>query len=257
MMTEEKKIDEAVKIIKESSNTVVFTGAGHSTESGIADFRSEGGLWSRYDPAIYASYQYFCQDPTKFWQMHNELEDILVNAEPNPGHYAIAELEKLGKLQAIITQNIDILHQRAGSGSYQNIPIYELHGTYGKLVCIKCRNEYKYGEIDTKNVKFPVCKCSGYIKPKVILFGEALPVGVLENAMAACANCDCFILVGSSLMVSPANFMPVIAKKNGARIIFINKEHTQMDELADIFIKDYSAPILTKIIEKLKAQLSH
>ena len=96
-MTEEKKIDEAVEIIKNSNYIVVFTGAGHSTESGIADFRSEGGLWSKFDPSIYASYYYFLQDPSLFWKMHSELEDIVVNAEPNPGHHAIAELEKLGK----------------------------------------------------------------------------------------------------------------------------------------------------------------
>jgi len=251
-MVDEENLVEAVEIIKKSSNIVFFTGAGHSTESGIADFRSEGGLWSRYDPSIYASYYHFLQDPAPFWQMHTELEEILVKAEPNPGHFAIAELEKMNKVSAIITQNIDILHQRAGSGTYNNIPIYELHGAYGTLECVKCDKEFDYKEIDTKSVKYPVCECGGFIKPKVVLFGESLPHGVLEGATEAASNADCFIVVGSSLTVSPANFMPGIAKKNGAKIIFINKDETAMDQLADVFLKGMSGEILPKIIERLK-----
>ncbi len=251
-MTDEKKIDQAAEIIKNSQNVVVFTGAGHSTESGIDDFRSSGGLWDRYDPSIYASYYSFLQDPSKFWQMHNELENILVNAKPNQGHFAIVELEIIGKLKAIITQNIDMLHQRAGSGTYKNIPIFELHGSYGSLICVRCRKEYNYEDIDTKSVDFPVCDCSGYIKPKVVLFGEALPLKALEGAMEASSHCDCFILIGSSLTVAPANLMPGIAKDNGAKIIFINRGNTEMDYLADVFLKDYASIILTRIIEKLK-----
>jgi len=251
-MVNQQKLAEAVEIIKKARNIVVFTGAGHSTESGIADFRSEGGLWSRYDPAIYASYYHFLQNPAPFWQMHGELEEILVNAEPNPGHYAIAELEKMGKVTAIITQNIDILHQRAGSGTYNNIPIYELHGAYGTLECVKCDKEFDYKEIDTKSVEYPVCECGGFIKPKVVLFGESLPHGVLEGAMEAASNADCFMVIGSSLTVSPANFMPGIAKKNGAKVIFVNKDETMMDDLADVFLKGMAGEILTEIIERLK-----
>ncbi|MFX1399082.1 MAG: NAD-dependent deacetylase [Promethearchaeota archaeon] len=251
-MIDEKLIDEAVEVIKNSESIVFFTGAGHSTESGIEDFRSPGGLWERYDPAIYASYQFFLHDPSKFWELHKELESIMENVEPNPGHYAIAELEKMGKVSAIITQNIDMLHQRAGSGTYQNIPIYELHGSYGKLQCVKCRNIYDMKEVDYHSVDFPVCDCGGYIKPKVVLFGESLPIGALEGAIKAAANCDCFILVGSSLRVAPANYMPSIAKENGAKTIFINNEPTAMNHLADIFLESMSAPVLKKIIEKLK-----
>ena len=251
-MTDEKKIDEAVEIIKNSTNIVVFTGAGHSTESGIADFRSEGGLWSKFDPSIYASYHYFLRDPSLFWKMHSELEEIVVNAEPNPGHHAIAELEKIHKVHAIVTQNIDMLHQRAGSGSHNNIPIYELHGSYGTLECIKCDREFHYEDIDTKSVEYPVCECGGFIKPKVILFGESLPPGVLEGAMNACSQCDCFIMAGSSLTVSPANFMPSIAKKNGAKVIFVNLENTCMDDCADIFLKGRTGVILSEILNKIK-----
>lgn len=250
-MIDEKQITDAANIIKESNYIVVFTGAGISTESGIDDFRSEGGLWSRYDPAIYASYHYFLDDPSKFWEMQNELEGIVANAEPNLAHYAIAELEELGKVKAIITQNIDMLHQKAGSGKY-GAKIFELHGQYGTLECIKCRKEFHYEEIDTKSVKYPVCECSGFIKPKVILFGESLPMGVMEGAMNACRDCDCFLMVGSSLVVSPANFMPSIAKQYEARILFINKESTVMDNLADIFIRGSASEIFTALMKKIR-----
>jgi NAD-dependent deacetylase len=253
MMIDNKKISDVAKIIKESNYVVVFTGAGASTESGIEDFRSKGGLWSKYDPSIYASYYYFLQDPSKFWEMHKELESIVANAQPNYTHHAIAELERMGKVKAIITQNIDMLHQKAGSGKY-GAKIYELHGSYGILECINCGAEFRYNEIDTKTVPYPVHDCDkkGYIKPKVILFGESLPPGVLEGAMEECKNSDCFLLIGSSLVVSPANFMPSIAKNCGANVIFINREATMMDELADIFLMGSSAEIMTSLIKKIK-----
>jgi NAD-dependent deacetylase len=250
-MIDEKQITDAANIIKESNYIVVFTGAGISTESGIDDFRSEGGLWSRYDPAIYASYHYFLDDPSKFWEMHNELEGLVSDARPNPAHIAIAELEKIGKVKTIITQNVDMLHQKAGSGDH-GAKIYELHGQYGTLECIKCRKEFNYEDIDTKSVIYPVCECSGFIKPKVVLFGESLPIGVMEGAMNACRECDCFLMVGSSLVVSPANFMPSIAKQYGASIIFINRENTVMDNLADIFLRGSASEIFTVLMKKIK-----
>ena len=250
-MIDEKNLIEATEIVKNSKKIVVFTGAGASTESGIADFRSEGGLWSRYEPSIYASYHYFLEDPSKFWTMHNELVDIVVNAKPNPIHYAVVELEKLGKMIAIITQNVDGLHQRAGSGTYNNIPIYELHGSYEKLECIRCKKEFLFEEVETKNVKYPVCECSGYIKPKVVLFGEPLRQSVIERAMNACRSCDCFLMIGSSLLVTPANFLPSIAKESGAKVIFVNRERTAMDDIADIFLIGSGGEILPELIHRL------
>jgi NAD-dependent deacetylase len=253
-MINEEKISEAAEIIKKSNYIVVFTGAGISTESGIEDFRSPDGLWARYDPSIYASYYYFLEDPSKFWEMHNELTEIVENAQPNYAHEAIAELEKMDKVKAIITQNIDMLHQKAGSGSYKKIPIYELHGSYGIMHCIKCGAEFDFKEIDTENVEYTLHDCNpkGYIKPKVVLFGESLPSGVLEGAMNECRECDCFIMVGSSLVVSPANFMPSIAKNSGSAIIFINKDNTMMDDLADVFLQGSASEIFTELIKKVK-----
>jgi NAD-dependent deacetylase len=247
-----KDLLEAAEIINESKNIVVFTGAGASTESGIDDFRSEGGLWSRYDPAIYANYRVFLKDPTNFWEMHRELESILKDAEPNSAHYAIAELEKRGKIKAIITQNVDMLHQRAGSSSYEDIPIYELHGTYGKLECVRCGDEFELNEIDTQSEDYPVCDCSGFIKPKVILFGENLPPGILNDAISSVRECDCFIMVGSSLAVSPANFLPGLAKEYGAKIIFINKENTPMDDIADVFLKGKAGEIFNQLMNEIE-----
>lgn len=252
MMLDKKNMMQAAEIIENSNNIIAFTGAGSSTESGIADFRSEGGLWSRYDPSIYANFQYFLKDPSKFWQMHNELVDILVKAKPNPIHIAIAKLEQFGKLNAIITQNVDILHQRAGSGSYRDIPIYELHGSYEKLECLNCKKIFHFTEIDTKSVRYPICECGGLIKPKVVLFGESLPLGVLDAAMEVTRNSDCFLMVGSSLLVSPANLLPVVAKENGAKIIFINREHTIMDNIADVFLKGNGGKILEDIMDLIK-----
>jgi NAD-dependent deacetylase len=246
------KLQRAIEIIKDSNNIVVFSGAGISTESGIPDFRSEGGLWSKYDPNIYANYNYFLEDPKPFWTMHNELTEDLEDADPNKAHKAIAELEKMGKVKAIITQNVDMLHQRAGSGSYEDIPIYELHGAYGKLECVKCGNEYDFNEVETQEVDYPVCEqCSGYIKPKVILFGESLPHGIIDAAINSLMKADCLIVVGSSLMVSPANFLPSLAKKNDAKVIFINKERTMMDNIADVFLKGSAGQIFEKIMQRL------
>ncbi|MFX0043091.1 MAG: NAD-dependent deacetylase [Candidatus Hodarchaeota archaeon] len=250
-MLDTEKLSYAAKIIKDSNYIVTFSGAGISTESGIDDFRSPGGLWDRYDPSIYASYQYFLQDPSKFWKMHNELEYTVGDAEPNAAHKAIAKLEELGKIKAVITQNIDMLHQKAGSGNY-GAKIYQLHGEYGILHCIRCGKEFRYDEVDTKNVDYPVCDCSGYIKPKVVLFGESLPYSVVEGAMDACRNCDCFIMVGSSLLISPANYLPSVAKQYGAKLIFINRENTIMDDLADVFLKGRAGKIFTELMKKLK-----
>jgi len=151
-----KLILKATDIIKYSKKIVVFTGAGSSTESGIADFRSKGGLWSRYDPSIYANYHYFLQDPGKFCKMNNELVNILLNSKSNLIHYAVANLEKLGKIDAVITQNIDALHKAADSG--ETTLIYELHGSYKKLECINCKKQFEFEEIETNNVKYPVCE---------------------------------------------------------------------------------------------------
>jgi len=255
-MNLQEDIIKAAEIIKKSNRIVVFTGAGISTESGIPDFRSPGGLWSKYDPDIYANYFLFLKNPSPFWTMHHEVVNMLIKAKPNPAHYAIFELEKMRKLKAIITQNVDMLHQRAGSGTVHNVPIFELHGAFGDLYCMECDKKYNHDEIKgllTKEEKIvPHCECGGVIKPTTILFGEQLPSKVLSGALNACSNCDCFLMIGSSLLVSPANQMPYLAKKNGANLIFINEEETFMNYTADLFLKGKVGEILPLIISYLK-----
>ncbi len=252
-MLDLEKIRKAVKVVKDSNYIVVFTGAGISTESGIADFRSADGLWSRYDPNIYANYYYFLEDPSKFWKMQKEVDNLMDTSKPNPAHFAIAELEKLGKVKAVITQNIDMLHQKAGSGENGAL-IFQLHGEYGKLHCVQCKREYEFGEVDTKSVDYPVCECGGYIKPKVVLFGESLPPGVFDGAMRAATEADCFIVVGSSLVVTPANMLPGIAKQAGAKLILVNKEDTDLNYLFDISLNGKASEILTELVKLVKKQ---
>lgn len=252
-MTNKEKLRRAADIIMQSDDIVIFTGAGVSTESGIADFRSEGGLWSKYDPGIYANYYSFLKNPSPFWEMHGELLEILLGAEPNPAHLAIAKLEGIGKVSAIITQNIDMLHQRAGSGK-EGAEIYELHGAYGTMSCVECGKKFKFDEFDNTSMKFPICDCGGYIKPDVVLFGEVLPRQVLTDAMNAAKKCDLLLMVGSSLSVSPANFMPSIAKDQGAKIIYINRESTIMDDLADLILKGSAGEIFTELMLLLEKE---
>jgi NAD-dependent deacetylase len=244
-------LSSAVEIVRDSKYIVVFTGAGISTESGIDDFRSEHGLWSKFDPDIYASYHYFLQDPSLFWKMHNSLTGTVANAQPNLAHIAIADLEKMGKVKAVITQNVDMLHQKAGSGS-KGARIYQLHGEYGTLKCIRCNKQMEYDEVDTVSVAYPVCECGGYIKPNVVLFGESLPNGIIQGAISECYMADCLLMVGSSLTVSPANLVPNIAKQNGAKVIFVNRDNTMMDELADIFLKGSAGEILSELVANLE-----
>lgn len=249
----ESNLEKAAQIIKDSHEIVVFSGAGISTESGIPDFRSENGIWTRYDPSIHANYFVFLENPEPFWTMHNELSEELGEAEPNEAHKAITELEKMGKIRSVITQNIDMLHQRAGSGDHNDVPIYELHGSYAKIECIRCGKEYDLEEINTNVEPYPVCDdCSGYVKPKVILFGESLPPGVFNSAIRSVRNADCLIMVGSSLQISPANSVPSTAKQHGAKVIFINKEPTIMDDLADVILRGKAAEIFTNLMKKVK-----
>ncbi len=235
------------RMITESRRAVVFTGAGISTESGIPDFRSPGGLWERFDPQVYANYRVFLKVPSKYWEMEREVTKIVQAADPNPAHKAIVKLEERGKLSAVITQNIDMLHQRAGTDS----PIYELHGSAMTGTCVKCDALYKRQEILIKLEKsqVPFCdECGGAIKYDVVLFNEMLPYETITKAIKATKKSDCLIVVGSSLLVSPANQLPLIAKNAGAKLIVVNIEETPIDNVADIVLRGKAGKILPKIV---------
>lgn len=258
MNLQEQAINEAAKVLKNSNNVVAFTGAGISVESGIPDFRSVGGLWDRFNPDLYADYFTFLDEPHYYWKLERELAKMVGNVKPNPAHLALVDLEKMGKLKAIITQNIDMLHQAAGSA----VPIHELHGSGAAGRCVKCRKRYTREEILKKmeemediedDSQVPKCdSCKGLVKYDIVLFGEMLPQDVLSAAEAALNECDCMIIIGSSLAVSPANMLPFIARRNGASIILVNLDSTLMETGANVHVAGKAGEVLPKIIEKLK-----
>ncbi len=250
-MIERDRIEEAGWIIANAKYGVVFTGAGISAESGIPTFRGEDGLWKKYDPEEVASIWGFKRNPRAFWEFSFELRNKLF-AEPNPAHYAIAELERMGIVKAVITQNIDMLHQRAGSRR-----VLELHGSMTKLDCLDCRKEYDWSDFveNFEKREVPRCKACGswYIKPRVVLFGEPLPMDVLEQAVEEARSADVFIVVGSSLVVYPAAELPYIARSCGAKMILVNAEPTVADHIFDVRIYGRAGEILPRIVEVVRS----
>lgn len=237
--------------IRNSQHAVAFSGAGISSESGIPTYRGEGGLWNKYDPNKYANINNFLQDPSYYWCFFREVRyPLLRMAKPNKGHLALAELEAMGKLKAVITQNIDGLHQEAGSSS-----VIELHGTTRIIRCMGCSQKYSiehvFSMLETENP--PRCiECKGTLRPAVIFFGEPLNPQTLQSAYEEAEKCDFFLAVGSSLVVYPAADIPLRAKQKGATLAIINKDQTPLDYLADYVINAESGKALPKIIQSLK-----
>lgn len=250
----EDKIKKVAEMLKKSKHAVVFTGAGVSVESGIPPFRGSGGLWEIYDPEEVASIHGFRRNPKAFWRFAKELL-LKTKAEPNKAHHAIAELEKLGIVRAVITQNIDMLHQKAGSKR-----VLELHGSMNYVDCLDCKATYRWEEIEKKlENEVPRCENCGsyYLKPRVVFFGEALPRDVLSEAMDEARKCDLFMVVGSSLVVYPAAHLPFIAKENGAKLVIINYDSTDKDAMFDVVIHGKAGEVLPKIVDELKKSLKH
>ena len=247
-----KQIKEAALLLKGSQYAVAFSGAGISTESGIPDFRSpNSGLWQNVDPFAVASIYGFRRDPQAFYDWVRPLTDTTLNAKPNPAHSALVDLEEMGILHTIITQNIDALHTLAGSRQ-----IYELHGHFREATCTHCFTGYDGEPIIRQFMQdglVPRCpKCQGVIKPNVILFGEQLPIEELRGAQDASHKCDLMLIVGSSLEVAPANEIPIQARCTGAKLIVVNMEPTHIDSLADVVIHAHAATVLPAIVRELE-----
>ena len=247
-------IAKAAEMIVESKKLVVLTGAGISTESGIPDFRSPGGLWSKYDPMKVASIEAFRSDPKSWWNWAVSLGPDVLEAEPNKAHIAIAELEKMGKVNAVITQNIDGLHQKAGNGY-----VLELHGSMATASGARCRTRYSREEV-MELIRMgenpPLCDFDGGIlKPDIVLFGEPLPPIIFQEATKKSMECDVMLIAGSSLVVYPAAILPKLAKDNGAKLILINMEQTDMDGQCDVVIHDKAGDVIPKIVDACKALL--
>jgi NAD-dependent deacetylase len=230
--------------IKENKKIVFVTGAGISQESGIPTFRGKDGLWRNYNAMKLATIDAFYENPKLVWEWYNERRENIFSVSPNQGHKAIAELEKYAKV-IILTQNIDGLHQKAGSSK-----VLELHGSIVKIKCTVC--DFR-DEIITKfSESPPLCKCGNILRPDVVWFGESLQEDVWEHAMIQASQCDLMIIVGTSLVVSPANTLPIYAKQNNAYLIEINPEKTEMSSEMDLTINDTSANVLPKIVSIFK-----
>jgi NAD-dependent deacetylase len=249
--------DKVATLILESNRTIVFTGAGVSTESGIPDFRSPGGIWTRFDPDDFTIQKFMSSERTRKmqWQMLAE-GSLLKNAAPNKAHLAVAELEKFGKLACVITQNIDNLHQKAGNSPDK---VFELHGNMQRVRCMGCDTLFPVEDILPRLEKeeVPDCHlCHGILKPDAVFFGEALPQKTLNDAIHHSRNCDLFIVIGSTLIVYPAAYMPMYAFEAGAKLVIINLSATPMDSKATVHIKSKAGEAMSIIVERVKNQLS-
>lgn len=240
-------VTKAVALWQKARHTVALTGAGISTPSGIPDFRSPAsGLWEQVDPMEVASLSRFLQRPQGFYDWIYPLAKLTAAAQPNAAHKALAQLEADGWLQCVITQNIDMLHTKAGSQM-----VYEVHGHLREVTCMQCHRVYA-GEpvlaLFLETAVVPRCEaCTGILKPNVILFGERLPPTVMAAADWHTNECDLMLVAGSSLEVLPVSQLPQQAKRNGARLIIINYEETYADDWADVVIRADVAEVLPRI----------
>jgi len=243
-----------VELIRGSEKILVFAGAGLSTESGIPDFRSPGGIWDRYDPSEFYFQKIVSDEKAreKYWKMSSEFYQMMKDAVPNRAHLALAELERTGKLLAIVTQNVDRLHHKAGNSPDK---IIEIHGTTFSVSCLSCKKSYDRDEIEERlklGIKAPYCDdCSGILKPDTISFGQAMPEDKMAQSLMHARNCDLCIVLGSSLVVYPAASVPIQAVDNGAKLMIINRDETPLDSHAVLTIHDSVAKTLGQIMEKV------
>lgn len=239
----------AAEILKGAEKILVFTGAGISTESGIPDFRSPGGVWTKYNPDDYTFDKFMrsAESRKKYWLRSYESYPSMRDAKPNAGHLAIASLEKAGRLLAVVTQNIDELHQRAG-----NTRVIELHGTAMRVSCLKCGRFYDrnfFQDIMTRGEDIPDCEvCGGYLKPATISFGQSMPEEAMRESFKLAEQCDACLAVGSSLVVQPAASVPVSAKRAGAPLVIVNQSETALDSVADVVLQGLAGEILPELL---------
>jgi NAD-dependent deacetylase len=228
---------------------VALTGAGISVDSGIPDFRSAGGLWERYDPESYATIDAFEADPDRVWRMLREMGGLIAAARPNPGHLALARLEGAGLLEAVITQNVDDLHQAAGSRR-----VIEFHGNARAIACVRCGDRTRL-ERPPAGAGAPRCaRCGGVLRPLVVFFGEPIPPAAFAEARALAARCRTMLVVGTSATVAPASLLPLLAREAGANVVEVNLERTALSPLADLSFAGRSASeVLPEIVEAVSA----
>jgi NAD-dependent deacetylase len=258
MQSLEQQIEEVADLVAKSEKVIAFTGAGVSTESGIPDFRGPGGIWSKYDPEDFTIQRFLSNEEIrkKHWQMLTASDLKMTGAKPNPAHYAIAELEKMGKLYAVVTQNVDGLHQKAGvSGDM----VFELHGDLSHAKCLSCTTRYPMEDVEEwvrQGVEEPQCmSCGGMLKPDAVFFGEQLPTEVLMESERRARSCDLCIVLGSTLVVYPAAYIPMYAVQSKAKLVIINMGPTELDEMASVRIDAKAGEVTPQIIARAKEKL--
>jgi NAD-dependent deacetylase len=245
-------LEKAARAISTSRYTVALTGAGISVESGIPPFRGVHGIWNRYDPMT-LEIDFFYQHPAESWKVIREIfYQYFGKATPNKAHLALAKLEEAGKLQAIITQNIDNLHQEAG-----NREVYEFHGNSKKLVCTRCGMVYHAGELALDVLPVTCLECHSLVKPDFVFFGEGIPKDAYFGSVEAVEKCDLMLVVGTTAEVMPAGQLPRLAKSNGTTLIEINPEPTQLTRtISDLFLQGMAGQVLSALTDRVLQELS-
>ncbi len=245
-------ISRVAEKIAQCGKNIIFTGAGISTESGIPDYRSRGGIWDQFRPVYFDEFMSSRDARIEYWRQKTELYSDLQKAEPNSGHMAISELYQAGLLEAVITQNIDGLHQQSGLPEDK---VIELHGNTRRIRCMSCGNLSSEDEaqkrIEAGDVA-PECECGGYLKPDTISFGQGMPVKEVERATVISRTCDFFLVIGSTLVVQPAALMPGYAKQSGAFLAIINLSETPYDEMCDVLIRGKAGETMQELVNAVK-----
>ncbi|MDW7711272.1 MAG: NAD-dependent deacylase [Deferrisomatales bacterium] len=247
-----RELERAAEGIARRGRVAVLTGAGISVESGIPDFRSAGGLWTRYPPQDYATLSAFRRDPARVWRMLAAMEEVLDAARPNPGHRALALLEEVGLVDGVITQNIDGLHQEAGSRR-----VVEFHGSHRTLTCLACGRRFHRAEARARGIP-PPCDCRQLLKPDVVFFEERIPEAALEESYRLAGGCRVMLVVGTSAEVAPANEMPWVARRNGALVVEVNLEPSQLTRgVTDVYLEGPAGTVLPELAQTVLELCCH
>ena len=244
-------IEQAADILSKAKSAVALTGAGISVESGIPPFRGKGGLWEKIDPMTVAHIDAFLNDPEKVWNvLIKDMKILLDTARPNPGHTGLVDLERLGILNSVITQNVDGLHQAAG-----NRDVIEFHGTFAWQSCLDCNRRIETSQVDLVQVP-PRCSCGGILRPDCVFFGEMIPHDALIRSHQVSASCDVMLVIGTSATVQPAASMPLIAKDSGAVIIEINPDPTPFtSHISDLPLLGAAGSIMPRLLKAIRRRM--
>lgn len=232
--------------LREAQRVVAFTGAGVSAESGVPTFRGDDGIWKKFKPEELANLNAFMRNPELVWEWYKARKKVISEVNPNAGHFTLVEMERMFSSFAIVTQNIDNLHRRAGSTN-----VFELHGNIERNYCMKCGKNFA-NDFVLSGEKIPYCNCGGLIRPDVVWFGEMLPDDEWSGAMRACQSADVLLTIGTSGVVFPAASLPLEAKRAGAFIVEINPEPTLLTDIADEFLQGKSGEVLPRLVERLR-----